>query len=115
MEESFNLFWIKVTKFAADTDVAEPQLPRRWKVPRRSEDGAAYGHYFPSTAEDHFLEIYFEAVDNITACISNRFDQPGHQLYSSIQELLLKAVRGEDYNAEFDCTDFYGQNINGYM
>ena len=30
-------------------------------------------------------------------------------MYSSIQELLLKAVRGEDYKAEF------GQDINAYL
>ena len=48
----------------------------------------------------------------ITNCISQRFDQPGYQNYKFLQELLVKAVKGEEYLSElkFLC-DFYGEDI----
>ena len=36
-----------------------------------------------------------------TVAIKNRFEQPGHQVYKNLQELLLKAARGHDCNKEF--------------
>ena len=48
----------------------------------------------------------------ITNCISQRFDQPGYQNYKFLYELLVKAVKGEEYLSElkFLC-DFYGEDI----
>ena len=37
-------------------------------------------------------------------------------MYCNIQELLLKAARNEQYQAELDLvTDFYGSNLNPYL
>ena len=57
--------------------VDEPSLPRKRKAPRRLESNAPGS--FPSTCEDHYHQIYFEAQDRIINCIDNRFDQPGYQ------------------------------------
>ena len=73
-------------------------------------------HSFPSTTKDYYRQIYFEALDLITTCISNRFDQPGYKMYSNIQELLLKAAINEQYQAELDLVaDFYGSDLNLYL
>ena len=115
-DDSWKMFWGKVTRFATDVNVAEPQLPRCRKVPRRFEEGAADTHFFPATAEDHYRQIYFQALDDTTTCISHRFDQPGYQMYRNIQELLLKAARSEDYEAEVKhVTEFYASDLNAYQ
>ncbi len=57
---------------------------------------------------------YFEALDLITTCISNRFDQPGYKMYRNIRQ--LKTARNEQCQAEFDCvSDFYGSDLNPYL
>ena len=67
------------------------------------------GYSFPTTPVDHYRRIYYEVIDLITTCINNRFDQPGYRIYCNIQNLLLKAANGDDYNAELKfVTDFYG-------
>ena len=89
-ESMYKLFWEKVTKIAASLGVTEPKLPRRRKVPRRMVLGSVDTHSFPSTIEDYYRQMYFEALDLITTCICNTFYQPGYKMYCNIQELLLK-------------------------
>ena len=67
-EDSWKMFWAKAKRIATDVNVAEPQLPCRRKVPRRLEEGATDTH-FPATAEDHYRQIYFQALDDATTCI----------------------------------------------
>ena len=111
-DSNFSLFWEKVTKIADTLDVSAPHLPRRRKVPRRLEVGSADGD-FPATPEDHYRRIYFQAIDLIIACINDRFNQTGYQTYRNVQDLLLKAARGEDYKTHFDfVTHFYGSDFN---
>ena len=89
-ESMYKLFWEKVTKIAASLGVTEPKLLRQRKVPRRMVVGSVDTHSFPSTIEDYYRQMYFEALDLITTCICNRFYQPGYKMYCNIQELLLK-------------------------
>ena len=97
-DSNFTLFWKKVTKFAYTLEVGAPHLPCRRKVPRRLEVGNVESDGdFPTTPEVHYRHIYFEALDLITACITDRFDQPGYQMYRNVQDLVLKAAKGEDY------------------
>ena len=44
--------------------------------------------------------MYYAAIDVTTACIRTRFNQKDFKVYQSIQELLLKAVAGEDHDEE---------------
>ena len=115
-ESMYKLFLEKVTKIAASLGVTEPKLPRRRKVPRRMEVGSVDTHSFPSTMEDYYRQMYFVSLDLITTCICNRFYQPGYKMYCNIQELLLKAARNEQYQAELDLVnDFYGSDLNQYL
>ena len=98
LEESFDLFWLKVNRFIEDHDISKPELPRQRKRPRRYEEGSHYVDFHESPKE-YFKQHYFEAVDLITNCILNRFDQPGYKIYSSLESLLIKSLKGE----EFEC------------
>ena len=114
-DSNFSLFWQKVTKRAATLNVDSPSLPRRKKVPRRLEVGSTDGD-FPTTPKDYYRPIYFQALDLITTCINDRFNQTGYQMYRNVQDLLLKAARGEDYQTQFEfVTHLYGSDFNPHF
>ncbi|XP_065903857.1 zinc finger MYM-type protein 1-like [Dysidea avara] len=100
-DESFHLFWEKVSLFANSLEVDDPQLPRRRKRPNRYEEGTSTGD-FPSNPKEVFRPQYFEAIDLVTACIKDRFDQPGYKVYHQAEELILKASRKEPFNSELE-------------
>lgn len=52
------------------------------------------------TVEDHYRAIYFEALDLLTACIKDRFNQLGYKTYGKVQALLLKAATSQPYEEE---------------
>ena len=68
---------------------------------------------FASSVEDHYRPQYFEAIDLITGCIKNRFDQPGYRVYFELQNLLLKAAYGKPYSSELESVvKFYGTDLD---
>jgi len=77
-------------------------FPRRWKAPRRYSDGDSDGSH-SETAEDMYRVAYFEAIDMAISTVQDRFDQPGYAMYRNLENLLLKATRGEDYSDELQC------------
>ena len=111
-DEMFNLFFQCVKASARDLDVAEPNLPRRRKVPRRLDDGHGPAA-FPTSIEEHYRPVYFEALDLITSCIKDRFDQPGYKTYSELETLILNAASGKPYDKELKSVlDFYGTDLD---
>ena len=63
--------------------------------------------------KEHYHQAYFEVSDVICSTIEDRFRQPGYQLYSNLEQLLLKAVRKENYSSEFDfVTKCYESDLN---
>ena len=115
---NFQLFWEKTIRDADRLKVNGPSLPRQRKTPRRIESGSTDGYSFPNTPVDHYRRVYYEAIDLITTCINNRFDQPGYKIYCNIQDLLLKAANADDYDAELNSkfvTQFYGSDFDGYL
>ena len=96
-EAAFDLFWTRLLKRKSEVDaVAEPQLPRKRRAPAWQEVGDSSTHYFPSTPKEYFHPMYHAAIDVTTECIRTRFNQKDFKVYQSLQELLLKAVAGED-------------------
>ena len=92
-EAAFDLFRTRLLKRKSEVNaVAEPQLPRK-----RRDSGT---HYFPSTPKEYFRHMYYVAIDVTTEYIRTRFNQKDFKVYQSIQELLLKAVAGEDHHEE---------------
>ncbi len=111
-DQSFDLFWQKVERERQSLDVQEPLLPRRRKTPRRFDDGNTEGE-FPDDPKLFYRQQYYEALDLIISSINDRFDQPGYRIYQQMEDLLLKAVRKEDFE---DClttvTSFYHSDFN---
>lgn len=99
-EQSFDLFWAKLSKISESLDLDEPQLPRRRKVPARYEQGSASGH-FHDTPKVYYRQLYYKAIDNSIECLKKRFDQPGYHMYSNLEQLLIKAGMKEDYELHF--------------
>jgi hypothetical protein len=103
-DDSFELFWLKVTKRAESLEL-EPQLPRRTKRPRRYDDGLAESEFHDDPMA-YFRQHYFEALDLAVNCIKDRFDQPGYKVYSNLEQLLLKVIEGADVTTELDFVNF---------
>ena len=111
-DDNFALFWSKVTKKATQLNIDEPALPRKRKRTVRYESGNAAPE-FHTSIEGYYRQAYFEVLDVICSTIEDRFRQPGYQLYSDLEQLLLKAVCKENYSSEFDfVTKFYGPDLN---
>jgi len=77
-DEQFLLFWDLTKKKATELDINDPKLPRRRKQPRRYDHGSSVGD-FPSSVDDYYKRIYFEALNVIINGIKNRFNQPGYK------------------------------------
>ncbi len=106
------LFWEKICKEVEHFSISPPGLPRRHKAPRRFEEGDAES-VFPETPDDYYRPIYFEALDLITTSITDRFNRPGYNFFHNVQNLILKAVQGLDYEAELKCVaNFYTTDFN---
>ena len=89
-EGMYDLFWLKVVKFAESLDIQDPQLPRRRKRPARFDDGDHNSHYHHETPKEYYRQLYYEAIDNTTRCLVDRFDQPGYKKYCQLEQLLIK-------------------------
>ena len=69
-DDQFDLVNLKAEKVG----VSEPQLLQQRKLPRKYDDSSSRG-VFPSTPKEHFKPACFEAIDLITNCVQERFDQ----------------------------------------
>ncbi len=59
-----------------------------------------------------FRQHYYEALDLIIACIVNRFQQPGYEIYKNLEQLLLKTAEEEDASTEFQFVcQFYKDDL----
>ena len=115
-DDKFHLFWQKCILGANRMQVNdhEPTLPRRRKVPRRFEEGRGDSYSYSSKPEDHYRQIYFEAVDLIVNCITERFNLPGFLIYQHVKSLLLKAANCKEYQSELKFVfEFYGLDLDG--
>ena len=65
------------------------------------------------TPEAHYRQIYYGVIDYVVEAIHDRFDQPGYRTYQNLEELVVKACKGETYNAELDYVcDFYKGDLS---
>ena len=50
-----------------------------------------------------FCAAYLEALDLVFNSIVQRFDQPGFEVDQNLQELILKALTRQNFDAEYFC------------
>ena len=98
-DSNFTLFWELVNSKSQKLTVDPPSISRQRKRPLRYEYGNAPAE-FASEPEDYYRRIYYEALDLIVESINERFDQTCYGLYSNLEQLLLKAVRHDNYDEE---------------
>lgn len=111
-EETYDLFWAKVLKFAESADVQDPKLPRQRKRPARYDDGVSVG-YHHATPKEYYRQLYCEVIDNTTRCLVDRFDQPGYRKYCQLEQLLVKASLKKEFAEEMqDVCRFYKDDFN---
>ena len=76
--------------------IDEPVLPRMWNPSLKAMWGIAPPKH-PKTPEDDYRQKYFDAIDNVKSCLKDRFNQPDFEMYSCLEQLLLKATNEESY------------------
>ena len=98
-EDHFKNFYARVLLDQVRFQVDAPTLPRKRKAPQRFQIDSTDGD-FHTSSEDHYRQIYYEALDFVVQAVCDRFDQPGYRVYQNLQELVLKACKGEAYQGE---------------
>ena len=91
--------------------VSDPSLPRKRHSPQCFEDDSSAGYFHP-TAEAHYRQIFFEAVDHVIQSICNRFDQPGYGIYQNLEALVFNYSMGKPYDKDLHCVcNFYKEDL----
>ena len=101
-DQNFDLFWTDVNSKAEALDVDEPTLSRR-RPPSGIDD--YYGKAapeFPADVISQYRRIYFESLDCIISAIRDRFGQEDYRIYVQLENLLLKAAKGDNFIKEYD-------------
>ena len=58
--------------------------------------------FYPSSIEEHFRVIYYQAIDSITSAIKDRFDQLSFQLFVNAEQFPVKAAMKQSYTDEIN-------------
>ena len=117
-DRDFKLFCEKIETSASKIDeVSTPMLPIKRKKPNYSILQYVEGNpkptgeaYHPENVYDHFKQIYFEALDAIVNAINDRFDQPAFELFSQVEQLLLKSVKKQDVTDKLKMVEKHFKN-----
>lgn len=111
-DEQFDLCWQLVERTREELGVNEPALHRARKRPRRYEHGEAE----PSTIDSpkvYYRRMYYQCVDAAVTTIQDRFHQQDYSMYSTLEQLLIKACTDEDYSVELQqVTELYSADFN---
>ena len=111
-EDNFKKFSARVIRDQTTFEVNNPALPRKQRTPQRLQIGTTSGDFHLSP-EDRYRQIYYESLDYVVQAVADRFDQPGYRVYLNLEELLLKACKGEEYEAQLQVVlDIYKDNLS---
>ena len=93
---SFSLFMDSLKKLQENLEIEEAVLPRKRKRPAKITNyGTLTTQHHPETVEELYCPIYFEALDMAISTVSDRFDQEDFKIQMSLEQMLIKAVKGE--------------------
>lgn len=94
-DDAFDSFWQNLQRDANSLGLPEPVMPRKRKKPERymnETESACYNDI--SEVQLLYKRIYINALDTITSCIKDRFDQPGYKACRNIETLIINAANG---------------------
>ncbi|XP_046571823.1 zinc finger MYM-type protein 1-like [Haliotis rubra] len=107
--DTFSEFYKSVVDEAEDkTD--PPRLPRYRKRPKRLDDGSNT-HTFPSV-EDYCRQQYFEGLDIVSEQLKRRFSQKGFETAVEIEQLLLSAANGRNFQISSHIRELYKDDVD---
>ena len=99
-EASFRMFFEKVRASKRKLEINDPKLSKKRKSLSHYEEGEAPVE-FASTVEEHYRQIFYQAVDMIVSCIRDRIQQKDYiEALQAMEILLLKVFREEDFGHE---------------
>ena len=75
-----------VSKSKKHPSISEPALPRQKQAPSRFEIETG-PPWYPTTPQEHYRRIYFEAIDLMVNTIDNRFNQASFDVYTKMASL----------------------------
>ena len=104
-DENYSMYYEATVKKAKHFKFIEvPALLRKRKQPNYSileyVDGSESSGHHPSTGKEHFRKIYFEAIDTMINALNDRFEQASFEAFSTLESMLLKALKGEEHGSE---------------
>ncbi|XP_066914540.1 zinc finger MYM-type protein 1-like [Clytia hemisphaerica] len=108
-DTSFDLFWELIEKRRQQLSIMPGKLPRVRNQPNffHSKVKSNTEHQF-KTLKDKYRKQFYDAYDYTIEGIKARFEQEDYQRYSKVQQLILKAVNGKEYQEELAfVTTFY--------
>ena len=113
-DEKCHLFWEDITQKATKLHVDAPILSRKRRAPTRIGEifcGNAAPEYADVTS--YYRRIHFETLDCISNAMEDRFDQEDFRTYVKLENLLLKAAKGDIFIQEYnDIMAIYGSKFN---
>ena len=93
-EPIFRMFFGKVRASKRKLEINDRKLPKKRKVYEEGEVPAE----FVSTVEEHYHQIFYQAVDMVVSCIRNRIQQKDYiATFQAMEILLLKVFGKEDF------------------
>ena len=101
-EESFEMFWEMVNRKKVELNIDDPKDVRKMKATPKVQVGNSSDYWYPETPKDRYRKFYFEFIDNVAQCIRARFELGDFNKYKCIQEVLLKAICGQNFNDDLD-------------
>ena len=114
-DEAFESFYARVEVSRKKLDVSPACLPRKRKAPAHFEIGSGAGSH-PESAMDLYRQKYFVALDLVIESIKIRFHQPGYQLYSHLEQLIVLAANGKEYAQHVEAVcKFYGNDLDSSL
>ena len=83
-------------------------------MPKRYKQRTAEAE-FSSSTKSYYKRIYFEALDLVMNCVTNRFNQPGYIQYKNTRELLMLAANVTHLKEKLKAIiDFYLNDFDNY-
>ena len=67
----------------------------------------------PEKVKGDYRRKYYAVLDTVVSYIKEHFEQPDYEIYSSLEQLLVKAAMAKSYDEEFVLVmTFYRDDIN---
>ena len=109
-EAHFKLFWAKLIKFISDHNRDEPKLQRMSKpTPKCNIGNTAGDRDHRNKAEDDCRQKCYAVLDTVISRIKDRFMQDDYEMFSTLEQLVLKAANGQPCEEEFEKIVFFSK------